>query len=210
MKKKYKDYIPKGDAELLAFLIQYQLQFMDLAVATIEDESQRETTRHGNIIQRGIDVLLNVNRMKTGLAAAVTEKELVTAEVIKEVRKMVRRYKASATPKPDLIAGLHLVCKGQPVDEGQLKPVLKPKLVAGGVSLGFKNHGLYPVSIYSRYPGDADWQLIGREIKSPFIDKRPLRVAGQPEIREYMALYNNIKHDIGCMSAIVEVTYSGR
>jgi ribosome-associated translation inhibitor RaiA len=209
MKKKYKDYIPKGDPALLAFLIIYQQHFMELA-ATIEQEADRETNRHAAIIQRGIDVLVNVNRMKTGLSAAVTEKDLVTAEVIKEIRKMVRRYKASATPKPDLIAGLHLICKGQPMNEQELKPILKPKLVAGGVSLGFKNHGLYPVSIYGRYPGDMDWQLIGREIKSPFIDKRPLRVKGQPEIREYMAFYNDAVRDIGQMSAVVEMTYSGR
>ena len=52
------------------------------------------------------------------------------------------------------------------------------------VRIRFKKFGRKGVAIYSRRAG-GEWELLGIDLASPFVDKRPLLVAGQPETREY-------------------------
>jgi hypothetical protein len=203
MKKKYKDYIPKNDPELLSFLILYKKGFPELADATLPDMTPAQRTAHENRIQLEINLLLDVEYKRKSLAGAVKLKDDTKDEVVKEIRNIVNRSKTSSTPAPALIAGLRLFCSGQPVNEDELTPGITGQVVAGGVRINFQNHGLYGISVYCRLAGEADWQYVGCEVTSPFIDKRPLQVAFQPEKREYMAMYNNIRKDIGQMSKII-------
>jgi hypothetical protein len=45
------------------------------------------------------------------------------------------------------------------------------------------------VNIYSQHDGDTDYKLLSLGIHSPFVDNRPLLVAGKPELRQYRAIY---------------------
>jgi hypothetical protein len=74
------------------------------------------------------------------------------------------------------------------VDTQELKPVIKLSLVPTGVKVSFNKKRMQAVGIYSRVKGGADWIYIGSQDRSPFIDTRPLAVAGKPEIREYRAI----------------------
>jgi hypothetical protein len=45
------------------------------------------------------------------------------------------------------------------------------------------------VNIYSRRDGDTDFKLLSRDTHSPYVDNRPMLVAGKPELRQYRAIY---------------------
>jgi hypothetical protein len=45
------------------------------------------------------------------------------------------------------------------------------------------------VNIYSQRDGDTDFKLLSRDTHSPYMDNRPLLVAGKPELRQYKAIF---------------------
>ncbi|MBI5683437.1 MAG: hypothetical protein HZC54_00020 [Verrucomicrobia bacterium] len=49
------------------------------------------------------------------------------------------------------------------------------------------------VNLYSLLDGETDYSFLARDTHSPYIDNRPLRVAGKPEKRKYMARF--LKND---------------
>ena len=45
------------------------------------------------------------------------------------------------------------------------------------------------VNIYSKRDGDTEFKFLARDTTSPYIDNRPMLVAGKPELREYKAVF---------------------
>lgn len=56
------------------------------------------------------------------------------------------------------------------------------------VKVIFKKYGRQGVVIFSKRGGGA-WEMLGIDLASPYMDERPLLVAGQPEVREYRLQY---------------------
>ena len=75
------------------------------------------------------------------------------------------------------------------------------------VRLNFKKLGWYAVAIYSRRNG-GDWVLLGIDSESPYLDERPLAVAGQPEVREYRMRFWEAGVEQGEWTAVQSVTVS--
>lgn len=71
--------------------------------------------------------------------------------------------------------------------------------------LSFKKYGWYAVVIYSRR-GDGEWTLLGIDTESPYIDDRPLLVAGQPEVREYRMRFWEAGTEQGEWSTVQSLT----
>ncbi len=70
--------------------------------------------------------------------------------------------------------------------------------------------GFDAVNIYRRIKGQVQWQLVAvRKRRFPYFDESDLAVAGQPEVREYMAIGVVNDEEIGQMSEIKEVVYAG-
>jgi hypothetical protein len=66
------------------------------------------------------------------------------------------------------------------------------------------------VDIYMRIAGTTAWVLVGvRRKKFPFDDQTPLKTAGVPETREYMARGVIGDEEVGQQSDIVQVTFGG-
>ncbi len=61
------------------------------------------------------------------------------------------------------------------------------------------------VNIYAKRDGDADFVFLARDTASPYVDNRPLLVAGKPELREYKAVYVQSDAEIGLFSDEVVV-----
>ena len=59
------------------------------------------------------------------------------------------------------------------------------------------------VHIFSQRDGDAGFGYLSSETHSPYIDNRPLLVAGKPETRQYKAVFFIGKSEIGLTSAVV-------
>ena len=69
----------------------------------------------------------------------------------------------------------------------------------------FKKNGNYAVVVYSRRGGGA-WELLGIDFASPYLDERPLLVAGQAEIREYRLRGWDGTAEVGDWTAVQSVT----
>ena len=77
--------------------------------------------------------------------------------------------------------------------------------VAGNVTLGWNKAGWTGVKFQGRVPG-GNWNDLGSDLYSPFVDTRPEVIPGQPEKREYRASYLDGDTVMGVSSQVVEVT----
>lgn len=88
-------------------------------------------------------------------------------------------------------------------------PEISLKLEQGSgcqcVRIRFKKFGYYALAIYSRRNG-GPWELLGIDAESPYLDERPLAVAGQPEMREYRARFWESGSEIGDWTEVFSVT----
>ena len=86
------------------------------------------------------------------------------------------------------------------------KTTLTAKVVVDGVKITFVKAEAEGVHLYSRINGTGAFTFLATDTHSPYIDTRPLLVAGTPEKREYYAI--GLLHDaeIGLHSDTVSVT----
>jgi hypothetical protein len=66
-------------------------------------------------------------------------------------------------------------------------PLRGEPLTLGRVRIDFHQSDSAGVNIYGKCDGEADWVLLASVTQTPYIDNRPLWVAGQPEQRRYRA-----------------------
>jgi hypothetical protein len=59
----------------------------------------------------------------------------------------------------------------------------------GPVGIDFNLANSEGVNIYSRRDGDTDFKFLARDAVPPYVDNRPLLVAGKPELRDYKAAF---------------------
>jgi hypothetical protein len=70
------------------------------------------------------------------------------------------------------------------------KPTLTGKVKGGGsVEIAFNKSTSDGVNSYCRRDGDPGPVFLARDTAPPYVDNRPLLVAGKPEVRDYRALY---------------------
>lgn len=90
-------------------------------------------------------------------------------------------------------------------------PELKLELLAGSVNqhvrLVFKKFGHLGVTMDSRR-GNGGWEFLGIDTESPYVDERPLLVAGTPEIREYRARFWDKGTPNGDWTDVAKITVS--
>ena len=87
-------------------------------------------------------------------------------------------------------------------------PTLKLTVVAGiknqAARLGFVKFGHHGVLIESRTNG-GPWQKLGTYTRSPFLDTRPLLVAGIAEVREYRIRFIDMDVPTGEWSGVAKI-----
>ncbi len=127
-----------------------------------------------------------------------------------QIRAKVRNWKTLPNYPTSGSEGV-LQLKGSEVafDPATYQPVIKVKLVPGGVQVGFTKKGVDGVAIYMRVLGATTWRKVGMDTESPFTDTTPLAAAGVPEQREYMG--RGVLHDleIGVDSDTMPITFAG-
>ena len=96
-------------------------------------------------------------------------------------------------------------------DTGKDTPRFKAELEQGAacqcVRLTFYKYGHTGVYIESRR-GSGDWELLGIDTDSPYLDERPLLAAGQPEVREYRMRFWDKGMANGDWTDVTKVTVS--
>jgi hypothetical protein len=94
-------------------------------------------------------------------------------------------------------------------DPSTYKPVISVEIKGGLITLDFKKKGVDALAIYGRLRGTLGWTKLGVDTSSPYVDGRPLAVAGVAEIREYMARGMMDDDEIGLESDIVCLVFGG-
>ena len=88
-------------------------------------------------------------------------------------------------------------------------PVLRGKaLDTGGAEIKSNKGDAEAVDLYSKRDTDADFVKLDRVLHFPYIDSRPLLVAGKPEKREYKGKFIRQNQPYGNMSAVITVIVS--
>jgi hypothetical protein len=62
--------------------------------------------------------------------------------------------------------------------------------------------------LYSRTKNSGDWEFVSYAATSPYIDRRPASVPGQPESREYKAYYTDFVNCLSQSSNIMQVVFN--
>lgn len=153
---------------------------------------------------------------KVGAAKSSTEaKTILRKAVEKRVRSLIGRLKSHPAYTSALGEQLGIVAPGaeaaplRAMAEAtkDCQPVLSGVLGAdGSVGVKFTKKGFTGVMLYSRRTGENEFVGLGKQLRSPLVDQRPNLTAGQPETREYRAVYLENDQPVGRPSAILIVT----
>lgn len=109
------------------------------------------------------------------------------ADALPRIFNMVARMKLAAGYTDAIGADLAIVGS----EDGAVKPApkfsstLKQGAGCQCVSFAFSKYGHMGVHIESRRGAAGVWEFLAVDTESPYMDERPLLVAGQPEVREY-------------------------
>lgn len=84
-----------------------------------------------------------------------------------------------------------------------VKPRLQVVTEGGQVKLKFTRRPLDGINVYVRRKGEAQWRLLARATRSPFVDSTALPRGNTSEIREYRAMGVRKDQEVGQPSDVV-------
>ena len=193
------DFIPPQDNNLLVWHDRFKTNVLanaatfGLVAADTTIITNDNTDIHAKIT--------SLNAVQAAVKMAVADKNTSRRNAEAHARALARRIKAH--PAYTVALGNLLGIEG-PEDTTDLttsKPTLTGADRTGGsVEIGFNKSISDGVNLYSKREGDADFVYLARDTASPYVDNRPLKVAGKPEIREYKAVYVQDDAEIGLFS----------
>lgn len=205
--KKTKDFFPTSDDRLAVWNASYKENIVvhgpTLGLTAAEVTEQEDAAAS---IESSVDGL-EMKRNQAKEASAF--KRRMVKEKGAVLRKCIARMKTHPAYTEEIGRELGIVGPSQTLDISKVKPELKLTVYPGYVSIAFTKQGLEGVVIFSRIKGTLGWEKLGTDFASPFLDKRPLKEANQPEYREYMAMYTNLREAIGQQSDIVTTVFGG-
>ena len=136
----------------------------------------------------------------------------INAEMEKSVRAAANQLKSTINIPGQVLTMLRIVSGGEPsVDRVAAQaPALKLTVELGVVKARYIKHGHQGVDVYSCRTGETDFTLLGRYSLSRFEDARPTRTAGQPEQRQYYAVYVDKDQPVGSQSPTASVVVGSR
>ena len=146
---------------------------------------------------------------KADNAAKAAHADLNTAIATSKTnaRLLAQRIKTSPTYTPPVGDLLGIIGAEDSTDMTQEKTTLNAVAkLAGVVEIGFNKKDAEGVHIYEQRDPTAGFTLLASETHSPYIDNRPLLVAGKPETRQYKAVFFLGKAEIGLPSNVVIAT----
>ncbi|MDB6059006.1 MAG: hypothetical protein JWO95_2850 [Verrucomicrobiales bacterium] len=200
-----KDFIPQKDADFLA----WHDTFKAAAVAS--------GTTYGltaaEVTQISADNADFHAKYSANNAAQVAAKNGTTAKntsrVITEGRSRLYANRIKASAGFSLAVGDTYGINGpeSTFNIHTAAPVIKGKALVNGQSqIDFTNPHGDGVNLYCKRGAETESSFLARDTESPYIDTRPLLVAGKPEQREYKAVYVQDGVEVGNWSESVIVT----
>jgi hypothetical protein len=141
---------------------------------------------------------------------AVADADQVFTASKAAVQSLFDQMKANPAFTAGMEEELKLVSTFTKPAPADMQPRIKATAQPGSVQIAGSKDYADLVNIYLRLLGETTWRLVGiRRRRFPFDDQTPLKVAGTPEQREYMARCVVGEDEVGHPSDIVSVTYGG-
>jgi len=125
----------------------------------------------------------------------------------KDARQILGRAKKNKNFNPVVGEKLQAIGAEDTTDMTQESPTVTALVKAAGVvELDFDKKLADGVHFYSRRGTETTFSYLASETHAAYVDNRALLVAGQPEMREYKAVFFIGKSEIGLESDIVLAT----
>ena len=193
------DFIPPQDPDYLGWHDQFKTGVLGnaatfgLVAADTTPISTDNTDFHTK--------MTNLNAAQAAARQAVADKKTSRRNSEARARALARRIKAHPAYTAALGNLLGIIGPDDGIDLSGRQPDISADDRTGGqVQINFNKLTSDGVNIYSKRDGDVDFILLARDTESPYIDTRPLKAAGKPEIREYKAMFVLGDEEIGIFS----------
>ena len=125
----------------------------------------------------------------------------------KNARALAQRIKKSAAYTKAVGDTLQLEGAEDSTDMTQAAPTLAATAKMGGVvEVAFNKLLAEGVHLYEERGDATGFSYLASETHSPYVDNRPLLVAGKPETRQYKAVFFSGKAEFGLESNVLVVT----
>jgi hypothetical protein len=204
---KKEDYVPRRESKLVAWGKNFKTKLAQVGPSlgvTPGEISEVETA-----VDDLTEAIRQNNLAQIAAQAKRKEKDAVKKKSLAKIRRMVSRMKTHTGWATNIGEGLGTEAVDQAVDKDNFKPVLKGKALRGFVKIQYIKKGVDGMNIYSRSPEEKEWTFLGFDLRSPYIDTRPLRKPGIPEERLYCAIAVMHDKEIGKPSDIISVVFAG-
>jgi len=199
------DYLPKSDSDLVVWHDRFKTAATGIGATLGIFAVDLTEVGNDNTALRN-----RVNASATATAAAqqaARDRQTTRKTVEDNIRRLARRLKAHKNYTAALGEQLGIEGAEDTTDLTTAKPKLTAVAKLGGqVELQFSKSKADGVNLYSQRDGDGGMTFLARDTHSPYVDKRPLLVAGKPEVRHYKAVYIYNDAEIGQPSDVVVVT----
>jgi hypothetical protein len=137
----------------------------------------------------------------------------VPAGILPRFRALAQRIKGMHTYTPAIGQALDIegpAAVAPAAIAGTAQPVARGRaLVSGGAEIGSTKADAEAVDIFSQRDGDAAPVHLARVMHLPYVDARPLLVAGKPETRTYYTVFVRNDQQYGQPSATIKVVVTG-
>lgn len=119
-------------------------------------------------------------------------------------RMLIRRIKSSSGYTESIGTSLGIVVSNYKREVGV--PKLSVRLNTNQAELRFRKGDTHGARIFSRRGNETEFTFTAVDTRSPYVDKRPNLVLGQPEVRQYYIYLFLDDKLVGMQSQIVSIT----
>ncbi|MDO7875286.1 hypothetical protein Q5H93_11125 [Hymenobacter sp. ASUV-10] len=204
------DWLPSQDAKLFAFYTNFvanidaatdALKLPASTFAVAKEAAQNWLDCY--IVRRDAQKVLNDAQEACLTQAPLTEKA---------IRAAAKQIKSIINVPTKVLTSLELTSSGEAPQEraAAQAPVLKVTVELGLVVLKYVKHGHQMLDLYGCRTGETEFTKIDRFSLNRIEDRRPNRVPGQPEQRDYYAVFVDKDQQVGEQSATVSVVVGSR
>ena len=206
----YRDWYPNKDAELFLFAENYVAKIEEASTLaglppTTFAVSKRDAAAY-------LDTRTQVLEAQKQLARLRKLESEQTRSMSRTVRAAGKQLRNTQNINPEVLLMLEL-------ETGPATPLTRvaaqaPALVVSaelGVVYGrYTRHSHQGIDLYSCRTGESEFTLLGRFNMSRWEDRRPNLVPGQPEQRDYYAVFVDRDQQVGAQSPTVSVVVGSR
>lgn len=182
------DYYPRPDGELLIWHDRFKTNLAEhINTLGLSSEELSIIEKDNQLLHAKIAASDAAN---AAARHATADKVAIRTEIENRIRALVRRIKSHPAYTQAIGILLGIIGSENNTNLTLSKPVLTASDQTGGiVVVNFVKSKSDGVNIYCQRDGDTELTFLARDTVPPYVDNRPLLVAGKPELRRYSAVY---------------------